>query len=279
LGACGDTVSGVNAPELLEDFAVAIEIHQFICLEDNFGLLVRDAETGAAASIDAPDGEAIAAEATRLGWRLTHVLLTHHHLDHVQGVPALRQAFPGLCVVGARKDAKRLGALDIGVCEGDHIVLGGARARVLETPGHTDGHLAFHFIADEAVFVGDTLFSLGCGRVFEGTMATMYGSLQKLADLPDETRVYCGHEYTQANARFALTVDPENPMLAQRAREVDALRASGKFTLPSTIELERATNPFLRAEDPLVQKAMGMSDADPVTVFARMRERKNVFRA
>lgn len=258
---------------------MAIEIHQFICLEDNFGLLVRDEETGAVAAIDAPDGGAIAAEAARLGWRLSHVLLTHHHLDHVQGVPALRRAFPGLRVVGARKDAYRLGALDLEVCEGDHIALGRTRARVLETPGHTSGHLAFHFLDDEALFVGDTLFSLGCGRVFEGTMETMYDSLQKLADLPDETRVYCGHEYTQANARFALTVDPENPMLAQRAREVDALRASGKFTLPTTIELERATNPFLRAEDPLVQKAMGMSAADPVEVFARMRERKNVFRA
>ncbi|MFY9831235.1 MAG: hydroxyacylglutathione hydrolase, partial [Methylocystis sp.] len=152
-------------------------------------------------------------------------------------------------------------------------------ARVLETPGHTTGHLAYHFTEDEAVFVGDTLFSLGCGRIFEGTPETMYDSLQKLAELPDETRVYCGHEYTQANARFALTVDPENPVLLERAREVDALRAAGQYTLPTTISLERATNPFLRTEDPLVQRAMGMTDADPVEVFALMRERKNGFRA
>ena len=150
---------------------------------------------------------------------------------------------------------------------------------MLETPGHTTGHLAYHFAEDEAVFVGDTLFSLGCGRIFEGTAETMYNSLEKLAELPDETRLYCGHEYTQANARFALTVDPENPILLDRAREVDALRAAGHYTLPTTIGLERATNPFLRTEDPLVQHAMGMSDADPVEVFALMRERKNGFRA
>ncbi len=258
---------------------MGLEIHQFICLEDNFGLLVRDEASGAAASIDAPDGEAIRREAERLGWRLTHALLTHHHLDHVQGVPALRAAFPGLLVVGARKDAARLDGLDISVGEGDEIAIGGSLARVLETPGHTTGHLAYHFTEDETVFVGDTLFSLGCGRIFEGTAETMYDSLEKLAELPDETRVYCGHEYTQANARFALTVDPENPVLLDRAREVDALRAAGEYTLPTTISLERATNPFLRTEDPLVQRAMGMSDADPVEVFAIMRERKNGFRA
>ena len=258
---------------------MGLEIHQFICLEDNFGLLVRDQASGAAASIDAPDGEAIRREAKRLGWRLTDVLLTHHHLDHVQGVPVLRAAFPGLRVVGARKDAARIDGLDATVGEGEEVAIGGVFARVLETPGHTSGHLAYYFLEDEAVFVGDTLFSLGCGRIFEGTAETLYDSLERLAELPDETRVYCGHEYTQANARFALTVDPENPMLLERAQEVDALRGAGEYTLPTTITLERATNPFLRTEDPLVQRAMGMSDADPVEVFAKMRERKNSFRA
>lgn len=258
---------------------MGIQIHQFICLEDNFGMLIHDDESGATASVDAPDGEAIAAEAARMGWRITHVLLTHHHLDHVQGVPRLQSAFPGLSVCGARKDAYRLEGLDVQVEEGNHVFVGATRARVLETPGHTTGHLAYYFLAEEAVFVGDTLFSLGCGRVFEGTMETMYNSLEKLAELPDETRVYCGHEYTQANARFALTVDPDNPMLLERAREVDALRQEGRYTLPTTILLERATNPFLRSEDPLVQRAMGMSDSDPVEVFAKMRDRKNNFRA
>ena len=257
---------------------MAISVHQFICLTDNFGLLVRDEETGAVASIDAPDGEAIAAEARRIDWPLSDVWLTHHHLDHIEGVPSLREAFPGLRVVGARQDRHRLGGVDILVEEGEHILLGASRARVIDVCGHTRGHIAYHFAEDEIVFVGDTLFSLGCGKVFEGSMEEMYDSLQKLADLPDETRVYCGHEYTQANARFALTVDPENSLLAARAKEVDLLRAQGSFTLPTTIGLERATNPFLRAEDPLVQRAVGMSEGEPVGVFAKIREMKNAFR-
>jgi hydroxyacylglutathione hydrolase len=258
---------------------MALTIHQFICLQDNFGLLAHDERTGATASIDAPDGEAIAAEARRLGWSLTHVLLTHHHLDHIEGVPALVAAFPGLRVVGARKDMSRLPPLGQAVGEGDEAALGESVARVVETPGHTLGHLAYYFLEDDAVFVGDTLFSLGCGRVFEGTPAMMLASLEKLAELPDETRVYCGHEYTQANARFALTVDPQNTALRERAAEVDRLRAKGAFTLPTTIALERATNPFLRSEEADVQAAMGMNGADPVAVFARMREAKNGFRA
>jgi len=257
---------------------VGIFVHQFICLTDNFGLLVRDEETGAVASIDAPDGEAIAAEARRIGWPLTDVWLTHHHLDHIEGVPALREAFPELRVVGARRDEHRLGHVDLLVQEGDHVLLGASLARVIDVCGHTRGHLAYYFAEDEIVFVGDTLFSLGCGKVFEGSMEEMYDSLQKLADLPDETRVYCGHEYTQANARFALTVDPENPLLAERAKEVDLLRAQGRATLPTTIGLERATNPFLRAEDPLVQRAVRMSEGEPVGVFAKIREMKNAFR-
>jgi hydroxyacylglutathione hydrolase len=257
---------------------MALTFHQFLCLQDNFGLLLRDERTGATASIDAPDGAAIAAEATRLGWRLTHVLLTHHHLDHVEGVPELKDAFPGLKVVGAKADAGRLPPLDLAVVEGDEVALGDSIARIIATPGHTTGHLAYHFLENEAVFVGDTLFSLGCGRIFEGTPATMCVSLEKLAELPDETRVYCGHEYTQANGRFAVTVDPENPLLQERVAEVAGLREAGKFTLPTTILRERATNPFLRCEEDGVQAAMGMRGSDPVAVFARMREAKNGFR-
>jgi len=258
---------------------MALQIHQFLCLQDNFGLLLRDESTGATASIDAPDGEAIAAEAKRLGWGLTHVLLTHHHLDHVEGAPALREAFPGIKVVGAKADVERLPPLDLAVVEGDEVAIGRSVARVIATPGHTMGHLAYYFLEDEAVFVGDTLFSLGCGRIFEGAPTIMYASLEKLAELPDETRVYCGHEYTQANGRFATTVDPENPMLKERIEEVAQLRAEGKFTLPTTIARERATNPFLRCEEVEVQAAMDMGGADPVMVFAKMREAKNVFRA
>jgi len=257
---------------------VGLDVHQFLCLTDNFAVLIRDAASGAVASIDAPDGAAIAAEARRIGWPLTHVLLTHHHHDHIGGVPDLRRAFPGLVVVGARPDAHRLGVVDVFVEDGGLFQLGESRARAIDVSGHTLGHVAYHFPEDGIVFVGDTLFSLGCGRVFEGDMEGMYDSLQKLAALPDETLVYCGHEYTQANARFALTVDPENPLLAERAREVDLLRAAGKFTLPTTIGLERATNPFLRTEDPLVLAALGLPNADAVSAFSRMRELKNGFR-
>jgi hydroxyacylglutathione hydrolase len=256
---------------------MGIEVAQFICLSDNFGLLVHDAATGATASVDAPDGDKIADEAERRGWPLTHLLLTHHHQDHVQGTEALKRHFPQMKIVGARKDAHRLPDLDIAVAGGDEIDLGAARARVIETPGHTLGHIAYYFFEDETIFVGDTLFSLGCGRVFEGTMEEMRLSLETLANLPSETRIYCGHEYTQANGRFAVTVDPENPVLRDRIKRVDELRAAGRFTLPTTIALENATNPFLRVEDWAVKKAMGMDGANPFAVFAEMRERKNRF--
>jgi hydroxyacylglutathione hydrolase len=256
---------------------MSVEVHQFICLSDNFGLLVRDRETGATASIDAPDGETIDAEAARLGWRLTHLLLTHHHLDHVQGAPFLRARHTGLRIVGAREDAHRLSDVDVWVEEGDTVGVGASLARVLETPGHTSGHLAYHFARDGLAFVGDTLFSLGCGRVFEGTMAQMHASLDKLAALPAETRIYCGHEYTQANARFALTVEPGNPALRERAREVDALRQENRFTLPTTVARELETNPFLRVDEPSVKSALGLETADPVTTFGRLREMKNGF--
>jgi hydroxyacylglutathione hydrolase len=258
---------------------MGIMVHQFICLEDNFGLLVRDEATGAVASIDAPDGEAIDRELSRLGWRLTDILLTHHHLDHVQGAERLKSAYPGARVVGAKKDASRLPPLDLEVEDGDIVFVGETPARVVDAPGHTNGHVLYYFEQDEVLFVGDTLFSLGCGRVFEGTMETMYGTLAKIAALSQETRVYCGHEYTQANGKFALTIDPTNPLLRERMREVDELRRNGKPTLPTTIALELATNPFLRTEDHEVQQAMRMDDFDPVAVFAEMRERKNRFAA
>lgn len=256
---------------------MAIKVAQFICLSDNFGLLAHDVQTGATASVDAPDGEKIADEAERRGWPLTHLLLTHHHADHVQGTDHLKRRFPQMKIVGAKADAHRLPALDIAVEDGDEVYLGASRARVIETPGHTLGHIAYHFVEDEIVFVGDTLFSLGCGRVFEGTMEQMRLSLETLANLPRETNVYCGHEYTQANGRFAITVDPHNPVLHDRIKRVDELRAANKFTLPTTIALENATNPFLRVEDWAVKEAMGMEGANPFAVFAEMRERKNGF--
>jgi hydroxyacylglutathione hydrolase len=258
---------------------MGISIRQFVCLEDNFGLLLRDDATGAVATIDAPDGEAIAHELSRLGWGLTDILLTHHHLDHVQGAPYLKSIFPAARIVGARRDAGRLPPLDLEVDDGDVVAVGESKARVIAAPGHTSGHILYYFENDGVVFVGDTLFSLGCGRVFEGTMATMADTLAKIAALPDETRVYCGHEYTEANGKFAATVDPVNPWLLRRIREVNELRRAGKASLPTTVGLERATNPFLRANDADVRRAMGMAEADPIAVFSEMRERKNRFAA
>lgn len=256
---------------------MTLTIDQFICLSDNFAVLLHDDESGATATIDAPDGEAIAQALKRRQWRLTHILLTHHHLDHVGGAALLKRQFPQAAIVGAKADEPRLPPLDVAVAEGDRVTVGGACARVIETPGHTSGHIAYAFEEDGAVFAGDTLFSLGCGRVFEGTMAQMHASLHKLASLPPGARLYCGHEYTKDNARFALAVDPDNPALRARAAEVDRLRAAGAHTLPSTIAAECATNPFLRAQDAGIRRRLGLSQASDVEVFARLREMKNSF--
>jgi hydroxyacylglutathione hydrolase len=256
---------------------MAVEFHQFLCLNDNFGLLAHDPATGATAALDAPEAEPILSALANKGWSLTDIWLTHHHADHIQAVAELQANFPNVRIVGARKDLHRLPPLHVSVVEGDVIQLGANEVRILETPGHTLGHLAYYFAQENVAVVGDTLFALGCGRVFEGTMPMMYESLMKLASLPAETRVYCGHEYTQANAAFALAVDPNNAILTRRAEEIDRLRASGKFTLPTSIAIERATNPFLRAAHSELQARLDLDRADPVEVFAELRERKNHF--
>ncbi len=252
-------------------------VFQFPCLKDNYGALIHDSGSGRTAAIDAPDGEAVVAAAKSQGWNLTDLLVTHHHADHVQGIAAVRAAYPNLRVVGPAKEAARIGGVDVEVREGDYVELGGLAARVIETPGHTAGQVAYVFDEDQVAFTGDTLFSLGCGRVFETPMAVMWSSLVKLADLPGETQVYCGHEYTESNARFALSIEPDNADLVARAEAVKALREKGRPTLPTTIALELATNPFLRAEIPAVQKAVGLAGADPAQVFAELRRRKDNF--
>jgi hydroxyacylglutathione hydrolase len=254
---------------------MAVQFQLFQCLSDNFGLLAHEPETGATVSFDAPEADPIVAALDANGWRLTDMWITHHHHDHIGGVAALKARFPDARVVGAQKDAHRLPRLDLGVVDGDVIAFGRCSARVLETPGHTLGHVCYH-VPDEAVVVtGDTLFSLGCGRVMEGDMPMMHASVMRLAALPAETTVYCGHEYTVANGRFALTVDPDNSALRERMSEAETLRVQGAFTLPTTIGRERATNPFLRADDPALRKCLGMEGADSVAVFAEVRERKN----
>ncbi|MBV6487230.1 MAG: hydroxyacylglutathione hydrolase [Pseudorhodoplanes sp.] len=255
---------------------MAAKTHQFNCLSDNFGVLLHDTATGRTASIDAPDAAPVEAALAQTGWTLTDILVTHHHGDHTAGIPALKKKYK--CrVVAPRGEAGRIADVDETAGEGDVVRVGELAARVLETPGHTAGHICYVFDTDKIAFVGDTLFSVGCGRVIEGTMEQMWQSLLKLRALPDDTSFFCGHEYTQANIRFALTIEPGNPDLLARAREVDALRAAGKPTLPSTIGLEKRTNCFLRADVPAVTAAVGLAGRDAADVFAEIRTRKNKF--
>lgn len=252
------------------------EIVSIPCLADNYAFLAHDAKTGDTALIDAPEAAPVLAELKARGWRLSHVLLTHHHYDHVDGLAEVLAEHPAQ-VIGAAADAHRLPPLDRAVTPGERFGFGGEQVSVIDVSGHTVGHIAFHFPDSRAVFTGDSLMALGCGRLFEGDAPQMWASLSRLAALPGDTLVCSGHEYTQANARFAVTVDPDNPDLAARVRDIDAARKRGEPTVPSLLSLELATNPFLRAADPRVQRAVGMEGADPAAVFAEVRARKDRF--
>jgi hydroxyacylglutathione hydrolase len=255
---------------------MAAQTHLFTALSDNFGVLLHDPATGATASVDAPEAAAVEKALAETGWTLTHILVTHHHQDHTAGIAQLKSRHK--CrVIGPRAEAAKIADLDETVAEGDRIRVGSLFGRVLDTPGHTAGHISLVFDADKIAFVGDTLFSIGCGRVIEGTMPQMWDSLLKLRALPDDTTFFCGHEYTQSNIKFALTIEPDNAALLARAREVEALRAAGKPTLPATIGAEKAENCFLRADVPSVAAALGMSGRPAADVFAEIRERKNKF--
>lgn len=251
-----------------------LEIHLFPCLDDNYGVLIHDRAGGATASIDAPDADDVRAALAEKGWQLTHILTTHHHHDHTGGNAELK-AETGCSIIGPRNEAAKVPGIDKAVGEGDTFKLGSFDVNVIETPGHTLGHVTYYIPAAHVAFAGDTLFALGCGRVFEGTPEMMHNSLQKLAALPGDTTVYCGHEYTAANARFALTIEPENQTLHKRMKEIEALRAAGKPTVPTTIAAELATNPFLRPHVPAIQQRLGMTGAPTWQVFAEIRERKN----
>jgi hydroxyacylglutathione hydrolase len=229
-----------------------LEIHQFACLSDNFGVLVRDAKAGVTASIDAPDASAVAAALKEKGWKLTHILTTHHHGDHTAGNLALKSE-TGCAIIGPRAEAAKIPGLDKAVGEGDTFTFGGHEVQVLDTPGHTAGHITYVFPSARVAFVGDTLFAIGCGRVIEGNAQMMWKSLKKLMALPKDTAVYCGHEYTQANARFALTIEPENAALQKRAKEVDpaAARHGGAARLGDLRRDPRAQEPRLSSFFPL----------------------------
>ncbi|QRM53369.1 hydroxyacylglutathione hydrolase [Sinorhizobium sp. BG8] len=254
----------------------ALEIELFNCRSDNFGVLLHDPVTGATASIDAPEEKPILDALAQRGWHLSHILTTHHHGDHVEANLALKERF-GVTIIGPARESPRIPGIDRGVDEGDSFDFAGHPVEVISTPGHTAGHICFHFPEDNLLFAADTLFALGCGRLFEGTPAEMWNSLSKLARLPEETEVYFGHEYTLSNARFAVTVDPENAELAQRAAEIEKLRAAGRPTAPTTIGLEKRTNPFLRAADPAIRKHLGIETASDAEVFGEIRARKDRF--
>jgi len=253
-----------------------IEIEQFPCRSDNFGVLVHDAKNGRTVSIDAPEAAAIEAALSRRGWRLTDILVTHKHFDHIDGLKALKDAY-GCTIAGPSAEADEIGLLDAALVEGDVHEAGSMAFAVIETPGHTLGQINYHCPQANALFAGDTLFSLGCGRLFEGSAGDMFASLEKLKALPPQTHLYCGHEYTRANAAFALSVDPDNDALKARAVQVEALLSQGLPTLPTTLERELATNPFLRASDPAIRAGLGMDQADEVAVFAELRARKDRF--
>lgn len=255
---------------------MSLQILTIPCRADNYAYLAHDLATGATAVIDVPEAAPILAALERTGWRLTDVLLTHHHHDHVEGVDALLAKAPAR-VIGAAADAYRLPLLDIAVSEGDAVTVGKETGRVIDVSGHTLGHIAFHFADSGAAFTADSLMALGCGRVFEGTMAQMHASLGKLAALPPETLIYSGHDYTETNAAFARSVDPDNPHLAERLREITKTRAAGRPAVPVPLKLERATNPFLRAHDPGIRAHLGMERATDAEVFAEIRTRKDQF--
>jgi hydroxyacylglutathione hydrolase len=253
---------------------MAADIRLFPCLTDNFGYLIHDPATGATASIDAPEAAPIVKALDREGWTLTDILVTHHHGDHVGGVAELKQKF-GCRVVAPHDKSAKIANVDLRVGQGDVVKIGDLLARVLETPGHTLDHISYVFDGEKALFAADTLFSIGCGRVFEGTYPMMWDSLLKLRALPDDFKLYCGHEYTAANVKFALTVEPDNAVLKARAAEVTRLRADGKPTVPTLLGEEKKANVFLRADEPSVAAGVRMKDRSAAEVFGELRERKN----
>lgn len=254
-----------------------LEILQIPALSDNYIYLVHDPDSWATAAIDPSLAEPVLHALADRGWRLTHILNTHHHGDHVGGNLELKRR-TGCAIVAMGRDKERIPGIDVEAAEGDTIRLGRAEARVLDIPGHTSGHIAYWFAAEDALFCGDALFGLGCGRLFEGHAREMWDSLQKLRTLPPQTRIYCAHEYTQANGRFALEIDPHNKTLAARMKRVNELRAQGLPTVPTLLAEELDTNPFLRPDSQAIRRHLGMNKNEDWQVFAEIRRLKDEFR-
>lgn len=254
-----------------------LEILQIPVLQDNYIYLLHEPAGDETAVVDPALPEPVLAALAERGWKLDFIFNTHHHGDHVGGNQVLK-AKTGALIVGPGAEAGRIPLIDRTVAEGDDVMLGQARSRVFDLPGHTSGHIAYWFEDDDALFCGDTLFSLGCGRLFEGTAKEMWSSLSKIRRLPDATRVYCAHEYTEANGRFAETIEPANRDLARMMEGIRRARAAGSPTVPSLLGDEKAANPFLRADQAELQAGLGMAGSDPVAVFAEVRSRKDHFR-
>jgi hydroxyacylglutathione hydrolase len=246
------------------------------CLEDNYGYILRCNETGQTASIDAPAAAPLLAELKSRGWGLDHIFITHHDWDHIDGIPELRDA-TGAQVTGAQADAHRLPPLDHAVSDGDTITLGNSVAHILDVSGHTLGHIAFWFQSDNIVFSADSLMALGCGRLWEGTQPMAWNTLTKFIAMPPETLVYSGHEYATSNAKFALSIEPDNADLIARANDIKTTLSNGGYNVPATIALEMATNPFMRAGNPVMKKAMNMENASDADVFGAIRTLKDNF--
>lgn len=255
---------------------MALDVFQFSALSDNYGYLIRCSKTGACAAIDTPEAAKILSEAKAIGWDITEIWNTHHHWDHAGGNDEVRAA-TGARVIAPAAEAQTIGHVDRAVEHGDIVTLGDQTAKVIDVGGHTLGHIAYWFEDANVAFVGDALFALGCGRLFEGTPQQMHASLSRLKALPSETVIYCAHEYTQANASFALSVDPENAALKSYAEKVDAKRARGEPTVPTVLAAELEANPFLRWDDPGLRAHLGLKTAQDWEVFAEVRRRKDAF--
>lgn len=260
----------------MSDTSSPLEVHQFGCLSDNYGYLLHDPASGSTAAIDTPEVSKIQAALSEKGWTLTHIFNTHHHYDHAGGNEELKNQ-TGALIIGPKDEADKIPTLDRQVADQDTFKFGTHDVHVLGVGGHTLGHIAFYIPDAHIAFVGDALFALGCGRIFEGTPAQMWTSLQKLKALPDDTVVYCAHEYTQANANFAITVEPGNKELVARVAQIAELRRQGKPTIPTSIALEKATNPFLRPDSDNLQITIGRQGASLLDVFTKTRQLKDKF--